>query len=342
MAVQQRIIGGGLLIAGIAVVLILIFLFIDRSMPYDEAYAKLRKDIYPRYVKAKQDDDYDVQRRIAEEAIEVEKATTMPSVLQEAKADAAKGEADAVELLKLLDKVDNGQGESRDAFENNVAGLYSIDGRWYDLATHGALRRLQRSLDEALPALVAARKGATAVAAELENLRLGSGAGLEPPAADASIKNPVFLADATLLRVYGLPAGDVTKALAAKGQSPKATSARLVWNKPEATSARTKLAQDLRQIPRVAETIERAAVSLAQAEQDLKGRAEASKQASELLKQGARQLAAPLEGPARQAFEAAATITSVADALKQEAKLLKGYASNVPALGQALAGAFAP
>jgi hypothetical protein len=332
MAVQQRIIGGGLLLAGIAVVLILIFLFTNKGVPWDEAYDQFRKDIHPRYVKAEEEGDYLALQRIAEDALKIEKGTAMPSVLQEIKAEAAKGNGQAQALQKLFES---------DAFTKNAQGLYAIDGGWYESRPHSALRLLKRSLGEALPALLDARRTAKTATTVLADLRLGSGLELPPPPA-APAADAVALADGALFAVFGLRAEDVTKALASKGESAKAKSARLVWNQSDASGTRARLAQEMAKIPALAETIERAAVALGKSEKDLRDLDAAKKQGAAYVKTAAAQLAAGLESAARPAFEAEATIASIAGTLMQEAKTLKAYASGTASLGQALTGGFAP
>jgi len=332
MAVQQRIIGGGLLIAGIAVVLILIFLFTNKGVPWDEAYDQFRKEIYPRYVKAEEEGDYLGLQRIAEDALKIEKGTAMPSVLQEIKAEAAKGNAQAQALQKLFES---------DAFAKNAQGLYAIDEGWYESRPHSALRLLKRSLGEAMPALLDARRTAKTATAVVADLRLGSGLELPLPAA-ATASDPVALADGTLFAVFGLRAEDVAKALSAKGESAKAKSARLVWNQADASGTRSRLAQEMTKIPALAETIERASVALGKSEQDLKDLDAAKKQGAAYVKTAAAQLAAGIESAARGAFEAEATIASIAATLRHEAKTLKTYASDAASLGQALAGGFKP
>ncbi len=332
MAVQQRIIGGGLLLAGIAVVLILIFLFSNKGVPWDEAYDQFRKDIHPRYLKAEEAGDYLALGKIGEEAMALEKSTPMKSVLQEVKAEAARGDLEAQALQKLLEN---------EAFAKNAKGLYEIDGEWHDSRIHSALRLLKRSLTDATSGVADARRAAKSVADVVANLRLGSGLEVPlPPAAPAS--NPVALADAPVFAVLGLSSAEVRKALAAKAEGAKANSARLVWNKPDAADNRARVAKELAEIPRLADTIERAAVALGKSEQDVKGLDAAKKRAAAYVKTAASQLAAALAGPAREAFEKDATIASLAEALMQDAKILKGYASNATGLGQALALNFAP
>jgi hypothetical protein len=339
MAVQQRIIGGGLLLAGIAVVLILMFLFTDKGMPWDEAYAKLRNEIYPRYVEAERAAEYDYLKitGIAQEVKDLEGRTPMASVLKEARADAVKGDTTAQGLIRLFDD---------GAFDKNLQELYALDGGWFDGKTHGVLRLLGRSLEkEAVPALVEARRTARKAQDVLDQLRIGSGLELATPPAATQGMNPLAAADARLLAVLGLQAAEVQKALAAKGDSAKAKSARLVWNQADSAGERTKLAEALERIPALAETINRAAVALGKSEQDVKGlpaSGDGAKRAAEFVRAAAAQLATGLDADARQAFEKDATIAMIADALRQDAKLLSGYAPNARGLGQALVRNFAP
>jgi predicted transcriptional regulator len=156
--------------------------------------------------------------------------------------------------------------------------------------------------------------------------------------------NPLVSADAALLAALGLSTDDVAKALAAKGDNAKSKSARLVWNQGEAVAARGRLAEALARIPQLAETIERAAVTLGKCEQDVKGLApsgDGAKRAAEMVRNAGSQLAAGLDAATRESFESNATIAMIADALRQDARILKGYASNAPGLGRALAGNFA-
>jgi hypothetical protein len=336
MAVQQRIIGGGLLLTGIAVVLILIFLFTNKGVPWDEAYAKLKKELYPRYLEAENAGDYLKMTKVAEDVKDLEKSTTMASVVKEARADAVKGDGAAQGLMKLLDG---------GAFEKNLQGLYSLDGGWFDDRTHAVLRLLSRSLaGEAVPSLVEVRRTAKKAQEVLDQLRLGSGLEIPTPASPTP-GNAMATADAALFAVLGLSPAEVAKALAAKGDSAKAKSARLVWNQADAAGTRQKLAESLAKLPQLADTIERAAVALGKSEQDVKGlpsSGDGAKRAAEIVRAAAAQLAAGLDPATRQAFEKDATIAMIADALRQDARLLKGYAPNAPELGPALAANFAP
>ena len=337
MAVQQRIIGGGLLLAGIAVVLILIFLFgLNKGVPWDEAYTQLRTEIYPRYVEAREKGDYLGMQRIAEQVKDLEKNTEMASVVKQARADALK-DGQAQGLVSLFDER---------AFEKNIEGLYALDGGWFDDSTHRVLRLLSRSLDkDAVPALVEARRTAKRALETLEQLRLGSGLALPTPPAPTEGMNALATADAHVFAVLSLPAAEVQKALAAKGDSAKAKSARLVWNQGDSATARQTLAEALAEIPTLAETITRASVALGKCEQDVKGldaSSDGAKRAKEFVRSAAAHLASGLDPAARQAFEKDATIAMIADALRQDAKLLVGYSPNARGLGQALAKNFAP
>lgn len=340
MAVQQRIIGGGLLLAGVAVVLILIFVVWMPQTSWEDAHKQFMEDILPRYTKADDAADYLALRRISEEALELGQDTTLNSVKQEVKAEAVKGNAQAQALQKLFDS---------NAFEKNAKGLYALDGGWYDNESHATLRLLKDSLGASMPALLEVRRTARTVQEELERLRVGSGLPLPVPPAAAPGANPVAAADAALLAVLDIKPDDVRKALAAKGEGAKAKSARLVWNQAGSVDMRRKLADSMGKIPRLAESIERAAVALGKSEKDLKalppraeGADDAAKRGADYVKNAFGQLAAVLDAAARQEIEKDATIATIADALRNDAKLLKGYASNAPELGAALAGSFAP
>ncbi|HEX5137686.1 MAG TPA: hypothetical protein VFY93_11975 [Planctomycetota bacterium] len=331
MAVQQRIIGGGLLLVGITIALILIFLFHDRPMDPAEAYGKLKNEVYPAYLKAEDAGDYVKMQAVAEDAEALMGKTAMAAVLQEMRADAARGDREARGLLKLL--------EPQDVFERNIAGQFGLDGGWYDSRSHATLRLLKKSLDEAAPGLIDARRAAKTLAATFEQLRLGSGLEIPLPAADASAKDPVAAADAQDFRVFAVPPADVKKALATKGAGAKANSARLVWNQNDATDDRARLAEQLARLPRIADSIERAAVALGKVDKDLKGLADATKQAQQYLKTASDQLHAAVDGPARP--ESAFSIPGIIEALRQEARTLKACAGNGSDLGAALSQGFA-
>jgi hypothetical protein len=344
MAIQQRIIGGGLLLAGIAVVLILIFKVHFSGVPEQEAYDRFLNEIHPEYarvqgaVEAGEREAYLELKRIAEEAQALAADTAMASVRKRIDADAARGDPKALALQKLL------QGE---AFKHNADGLYELEGEWYDDTTHYHLQQLKRSLlVEAVPALADARKVAKAAAEVVDGLRLGSGLELAT-AEPAPEESPVVAADAGLFRVLGIAPSEVAKALATKGAGAKANSTRLVWNgtddaarQPLNARARARLAEDLARLPRHAEVVERAVAKLGLSETNLKGRDKAKKPAEEYVRQAARHLALVLDPAARQAVEAQASLGAVAEILKREAKLLKGHAANAPGLGTALAGNF--
>jgi hypothetical protein len=331
MAVQQRIIGGGLLLAGIAVVLILIFLFSEPGMSTDEAYDQLMKDIYPSYVKAGEAGEYQAQKKLAEEAKALAADTAMAALEKRIGADAAAGNRDARELQKLLEE---------GAFDKNVQGLYQLDGRWYRDTDHDALRRLGSALEEAVPAVTEARRTARQLATTLDQLRLGSGLPVEAPA-PAAAAGPVATADALLFRAFGVPVADVRKALATKGEGAKAKSARLVWNRADAVATRARLAEELAQMPTLADRIGRAGINLKVAATKVGTASEVQAHLNEMLARAATHLGAALEPDARPAFHAAATANAVADLLGQEAKILGGHATGGAELGKALAGNFA-
>jgi hypothetical protein len=337
MALQQRIVGGGLLMAGIAVVLILIFLFSNKGMPFDEAYGELRNKIFPAYEKADEDGDYLKLQALAKEVSSIKSKAPMTAVLKEVRADAARGDRTAIGLQKLLEPRGT---DGKDAFDKNLEGLYELDGGWYEARSHTALRLLKRCLDDAMPALTETRRMGKALATTLDSLRTGSGLEIALPAVDAPT-SPVAAADARLFAAFGLRPDDIRTALTTKGAGSPANSARLVWNKPDASDDRKRLAEAMAKIPTLASTIERSAVALGKAQQDLQGKEDATKEAGTLIKAAGQQLATSLDGQARTAFEQGLGVPAIAETLMQEAKLLKRYATNAPDVGKALQGSFA-
>jgi hypothetical protein len=331
MAVQQRIIGGGLLIAGIAVVLILIFLFSDQGISTDEAYQRLLKEIYPEYAKAGEAGEYLAQKRLAEEAKSVEADTAMAALKKKITAEAAAGNRDAQGLQKLLEA---------DAFSKNLEGLYELDGRWYRDTDHDALRRLGQALAEGVPALTDSRRAAKQVSTTLDQLRLGSGLPVEAPAAEAPA-HPVAAADAELFRAYGVRPAEVAKALATKGEGAKAKSARLVWNNADGVATRARLASEIEKLPGRAETIGRAAINLSVVAPKVAAANGAQAHVKEMLTRATSHLGAALEPAAREEFQAEATVASLTDQLRQEAKALDAHKTNANALAKALTGGFA-
>jgi hypothetical protein len=339
MPVEQRIIGGGLLIGGVAVVLILLYLFTWGGLSPQEAHDKLINEVYPAFVQAETDGDYLALKRRAQEASDVLDDGGRAGIVKILRSDASTGNRDAKRLLDLPKKK---------SFERNSEGRFGFDDGWYEESIHRALVRTNKGVEE-MKLLRKVRDTATEARKAVDEARTGSGLPLELPAAklvprdDAPIvdPNPIYVNDAELYRVFGLKPADMVQALATAAESSKGRSARLRWNKNVVTS---NLAKDIPALPDWAQSLRRMAVDIERGARDLEGRESARKALAKLLAEGARHLGRGI-APAQRAvfdenlsrFEQGAAIATV---LRREAEMLEAYQVTVRDLGLTFAQPF--
>ena len=291
MASEQRIIGAGMLLTGIAVVLILIYFFAFGGTSAQDAHEELVQKIYPAYKKAKAGGDYLAQRRQAEAALALLDDAGQTAVLTRIKADASSGDREALALQKLIED---------GVLERNTKDEFKFARGWYSSSEHRALSGLEKSV-ESLKTVRRVREIARETAGALGQIALGGGAVIELPEAKASDGfGPSTAADAESFRVFGVS----TAAVEALLQSPvppagRARSARLRWNQSRGDTA---LADEVASLPLKADELRAAAAQLQAYGQTLGGKAKDA--VDRLVKTGLAHAAAGLEGEARQAFEA--------------------------------------
>jgi len=335
MPVQNRIIAGGFLVIGIAIVLILLYLFQWGGISPKEGYEKVLFELYPRYVTAEEDRDYGAMRKIATEIEETLEDAGRGTVIKRVLADASAGRRGARQCLQLLED---------DVFARNAEGLFAFDTGFFRQAVHGAFVRLAAIVDGELKLLRSFRETARHARKAISEAQIASGGELGiPPAAYVAKDpspivepNPVYAHDTELYRVFGVKPADLEAALGSQAPGGgRAKSARLRWNKNIAGSTLSANAQSL---PEDAESLKRAAIEF----QGLTATIASSPEAGDVLdfymKKASAAVGSGLEGPLaaqfrehRAKFETGAAITSV---MEQEAKLILAYLDTVRELGR--------
>jgi hypothetical protein len=338
MPAEQRIIGGGLLMVGVAIVLILIFLFTQKTKSASEAYDEVVSKHWPAYQRAEKEWGYAAIRKAAEEILRVLDEADRVAVVKLIEAEATTDR----ELRPLLKLLANG------GLEKNVDGIFEFDGDWFTERSHRALLQLANDVErvkELKEIRTAARDARTALA----EIRLGSGLPLEPGAAvpvpeDDIENNPIYANDAELYRVLGVDPAAVANALQTKGDGAKARSARLRWNARGNESIRAQRAEAVKQIATKAETLTRTATTIGHAAGNLEGDADAMRKGDALLRKAVVLLGSGLDVEHAAVFkeirDVFGSVPVLGRVLQNEADLLKRYVANVPRLGEALAGPF--
>lgn len=338
MPAEQRIIGGGLLFVGVAVVIILIYLFSQRGMSPREAHDKLVDQIFPTWLEAKEDGDYVTQKQAAADAIKVLDDGGRNGVIKLLQASPA--DKTAQRLMALIrDK----------GFEKNTQGLFEFEGKWYRDTSHGALLRLSRAVD-GVKALREIREIAVATRRAVELLRAGSGrpvpgAAAKPvPKDDVTIvdPNPVYVYDIELYRVFGVNANDVTQALGTPDPGAgKARTARLRWDQEVAP---TNLGERVASIPERAEALRRVATDVIRSTRELADDKDAADKLASFLKTAAALVGAGLEGESKAAFEENKEKFenggAIAAVLTRESEMLAGYRPTIRDFGDTLSKKF--
>jgi hypothetical protein len=338
MPAEQRIIGGGLLIVGVAVVLILIFLFSQGGMSAREAHDKLMDEIFPAWLEAEEDGDYIGLKRDAEEALAVLDEGGRNGIIKFLQG--APGNKTAQRLLGII---------KDEGFEKNAKGLFEFEGDWYRDSSHRALVRLREAV-EGVKALREVREIAVSARAAVELARAGSGmavplAAAKPvPKDDVSIvdPNPVYVHDVELYRVFGVKGGDVEKALATPDPGAgKARTARLRWNKDIAPS---NVGERVASIPERAAALLRVSTDVLRSTRELADDKDAAKKLASYLDTAAGMVGAGLAGEPKTAFtenrEKFQDGAAIAAVLKRESEMLGAYRATVREFGASLAKTF--
>ncbi|MGH7163631.1 MAG: hypothetical protein ACREID_09110, partial [Planctomycetota bacterium] len=334
MAAEHRIVGGGFLLVGIAIALILIFLFTQSGMSPKEASDKLVQEIWPALQKAEEASDYPAIRRAAQEALEVLDDGGAAAVRKNIRGLAVVDR----KLEPLTRRLDEG------ALTKIAEGLYELDGRWYGDHAHRALARCKETVEKNLPGLRRIRETAAAAAKALEDARVGSSLPLEPPAArpapDDEIPiaspNPIYEHDRELFRVLGVAGRDLSAALATKDPGGRATSARLRWNQTVVPGG---LGADLLDVPRQADLLRQAADQIKICVEQVKEDAQAAEGMAAMIKRAVDGLASGLSPQHRAAFdEQRASFEkpeNLIKALRGEFEMLQPYLGPAADLGRA-------
>ncbi len=262
MAAEQRIIGGGLLFVGIAVVLILVFTFWSSGIKPDEAYSQIKDGPWPAFLEAERDSEYLVMKRKAGEIVDLLDEAGRKTVLKIVAGDVAtSSDAGLRRLKEMTDRAD---------LKKIAGGQYPLGSAWFDAGTHRELSDLEAAVEDLRQISTArriARKARDAVllagVGSSGKVDLGS---VAVPPRDA--ENPLYAHDAELFRVLGTNTDNLAAALGTPSRpAGKARTARLRWNNTVAPST---LAQDLEDLPKWiarlkahGETVRHAALALA-------------------------------------------------------------------------------
>ncbi len=332
MPAEQRIIGGGLLLTGVAVVLILLYFFAFGGASAKDAYDTLVSDIHPAYQKAREQRDYLTQRRQASAAIDLLKDAGETAVLKHLAADASSGDKMAQTLQALI---------KDDVFKNNADGKYKFNDAWFTDTEHRALSGLDAAISE-LKELrtirITARETADAIAA----IGVGSGMTIElPPAKTNGGVGPTATLDAEAYRVFSVSTDAIKAALDTPvPPAGRAKTARIRWNKSRAASS---LGKDVAALPERADALSSAAASIQAYGQTLRSQTATATAVAALLKTGLSHAAAGLSPEARRAFDAGRdtldSIVKLADYARGQAALVKTHRT-VRDLGRLLGQSF--
>jgi hypothetical protein len=341
MALKDRIIGGGFLVFGVAIVLILIFVLEWGGIGPKEAFDQIRDEIFPAYLAAEKEDDYLAMQKEAGRLVDVMDAGGAIGVRDYARGDAIPGRSDAKRLHQLLQ-----QG----AFRKNREGLFGFEDGWYRGSTHRGLRAVNEAVEERLKTLRDLRTLARNARQALADARTGSGLPLELPApveiepedVPVAEPNPVYQNDAEAFRVFGLAGADLEKALSTPNPGGRATSARLRWNQTVVPGG---LSRALDGVPELAASLGPLATEIKVNAAEVAEDETAEEALAELLQEAVILLGTGLEEPYRgqlkEQRDVFATGGNIAKVLQYEARLLETYAVNLRGLAAAFAKPFA-
>ena len=340
MAAQERIIGGGFLIIGVAIVLVLLYFFTWGGTGSKEAYEQILDEVFPAYEAARKDHDYTAMKAEARKLIDAMEEGGAATVKSYISADATGNRGAASRLHKLL---------KAGAFARNAEGRFLFGGSWYESRAHRALTELAEAVDTRLKVLRGIRDWARDARAALDEARTGSGKPLAIPTPKGKVQddvpivdpNPIYLHDKDLYAVFGVAANDVEAALSTADPGGRATSARLRWNQNIATG---NLSAGVHDIPEQAQELTSIAAQIGASAKTLSALPEAADALSKLLARGARLIGSDLAEPHKAAFKenqaAFATGAALVKVLRREEELLRPYLATVRALAEAFKKTF--
>jgi hypothetical protein len=340
MPAEQRIVGGGLLIVGIAIVLILLYIFTWGGTSPEQGLEELRGSVYPAWLRAEERGDYAEMKRRAQEALDVVAKHGRAAITKQLQGEATGGDRDSQRLYDLV---------AKDGFERNAQGLYSFQDGWFRSASHQALSDLAEAVDSKARALRRIREAARDADKAMAQAREGSGHPLAyPPAKEVPEElavvdpNPVYAADRELFRVFGITPEALAAALGVPNPGGKATSARILWNRDVVPG---NLDQRVERVPEEARALPEAATAIRSACEALARDPEAAAATGKLLRRAADLLAEDLAADAKAAFEEHRAAFQDPDALARvlahEAKMLEPYLATIRELGRTFEKEFA-
>ncbi|MFQ5843666.1 MAG: hypothetical protein ACE5JG_01625 [Planctomycetota bacterium] len=323
MAVRERVIGSGYLVVGLAVVVILLIVFTGGGMGGEEARDRLL-DLYARYLKAGEQEDYLQQKRVAAEAAGVIGDAGRAAV-KRALEGARQREREARGLLRLM---------RERTFVRNADGEFQFDGAWFPIEPYHALRGAEAALEGPVrralhPQNRDSVRGVARLATEaLDEARAGSGRAIPLPAAagGGAGDDRVLRADRELYRVFAV---DDRALVAALGAPQGNKSARLRWNRDFAGGD---LADLLGAVPGHVRAVRKAADALERHGAALGGSADAQAAARKLLKRAAAVVARGMPAEEQARYE---TISGLVALLRAESALLEPHLEGLPDLAAA-------
>ncbi|MCZ6787384.1 MAG: hypothetical protein O7E54_09495 [Planctomycetota bacterium] len=321
---QERVIGGGLLFLGIAIVLLLIYFFGFKGGPTTaEAKEQLFSDLFPSYETALERREYSKARKLAGEINNI-LTRTGSGPLKET----ILGEATTNPQYKRFNRL-MGKG----TFGKNVDNLWDFDGKWYEPATCRDLQALRHTVDDLIAGSMRdVRDAAKELAAAIEEARIGSQKPLTlPPTKLPDGALPPTEVAARQFAPFGLPAKELRAALQTKDTGGgKARSARLRWDRDVVKSP---LGSNLEKIAKHSAALREAAVDVPRLERALAERPKAKQRVAFYLKRAALALAPETEPTKRNSYENG---SSIATLLMQYHKILEAKLGGLPELSQAV------
>lgn len=333
MAAQERIIGGGFLIIGVAIVLVLIYFFTFGGQDATQAYEEILTEHFPAYEAAAQEGDYIALKAAAQRVQDALDNTVKKHIA----AEATSGRGAVQRLHKLV---------TEDAFEKNTEGLFGYNGSWFTEQTHRALGNLERTLKDDLKVLARLRDTAQEARAAIEFAARGSKSEIALPAAaavqdDAPIMdpNPLYVHDGELFRVFGVDPAKLKAALATEinETGTKAWVARKNWNEKIVGSG---LGQRVSSVPEQLDALRKTSNEVNLAARILANDPKAEEAAAALLKAAAIALGKGVGGDQKATYrdnlDKFARGAAIANVLMSETRLMKAYLPTIRELGATL------
>ncbi|MEE8106489.1 MAG: hypothetical protein V3T86_13210 [Planctomycetota bacterium] len=294
MGVEQRIIGGGLLIAGIAICLILVFVFggFGGDITPGEARTQVLSELFPRYERYVKGKNYHEARKVATEIESVIASGGAVNVKKLITADATTNRV-AKRLHKLI---------RADAFAKNTENRWEFENKWFSGRTCALLRDLQAAVEDgAIKPYREAVRTAEATTEMIALARTASAKALEAkvPALPAGAPQTLTALN-ELFSVYSVSVEEMTAGLATPAPAAgKSRSARIKWNR---TASKTDLPKRVRQLVAQSKALRTAGGNIERLGETLKSDAEADAVVARFLTQAATAVGGKLDDAARKSL----------------------------------------